>query len=82
LRGTAVTRLALAGSTEAEIAIFTGHSLNDVRDILNRHYLSRDPALAESAVAKLENWSKGEQRLSTALPTGRVKSERKTRKSE
>jgi len=54
LRGTAVTRLALAGSTEPEIAVFTGHSLNDVRDILNRHYLNRDSALAESAVAKLE----------------------------
>jgi integrase len=46
LRGTAVARLALAGSTEAEIAVFIAQSLNDVRDILNRHYLSRDPALA------------------------------------
>jgi integrase len=82
LRGTAVTRLALAGSTEAEIAMFTGHSLNDVRDILTRHYLSHDPALADSAVTKLENWSKGEQRLPTELPTGPVGSQRKTRKAE
>jgi len=31
LRGTAVTRLAIAGCTEAEIAAITGHSLRDVR---------------------------------------------------
>ena len=29
--GTAVTELALAGCTEAEIATITGHSLGDVR---------------------------------------------------
>jgi integrase len=63
LRGTAVARLALAGCTEAEIATITGHSLRDVRSILDAHYLHRDPALAESAIRKLEkgtktpNWS-------------------------
>ena len=55
LRGTAVTRLALAECTEAEIATITGHSLRDVRTILDSHYLHRDPALAESAIRKLEN---------------------------
>jgi integrase len=54
LRGTAVTRLALAQCTEAEIATITGHSLRDVRSILDAHYLHRDPALAESAIRKLE----------------------------
>lgn len=54
LRGTAVTRLALAECTEAEIATITGHSLRDVRSILDAHYLNRDPALAESAIRKLE----------------------------
>jgi integrase len=54
LRGTAVTRLALAGCTEAEIATITGHGLRDVRSILDAHYLYRDPALAESAIKKLE----------------------------
>jgi integrase len=39
LRGTAVTRLALAGCTEAEIATLTGHSLRSVRAILDTHYL-------------------------------------------
>jgi len=54
LRGTAVTRLALAECTEAEIATITGHSLRDVRSILDTHYLYRDAALAESAIRKLE----------------------------
>ena len=47
IRGTAVTRLALAGATEPEIVTITGHSLRDVRSILDAHYLNRDPKLAE-----------------------------------
>src|SRR6516164_4131040 len=54
LRGTAVTRLALVGCTEAEIATITGHSLRDVRSILDANYLHRDPMLAENAIRKLE----------------------------
>jgi integrase len=58
LRGTAVTRLALAGCTEAEIATITGHSLRSVRAIIDTHYLARDPALGESAITKLEERTK------------------------
>src|SRR5262245_28724541 len=58
LRGTAVTRLALSGATEAEIATITGHSLRSVRAIIDTHYLSRDPALGESAIRKLEGGTK------------------------
>lgn len=54
LRGTAVTRLALVGCTEPEIAAITGHTLSEVRSILDAHYLHRDPALAENAIRKLE----------------------------
>ena len=54
LRGTAVTRLALVGCSEAEIATTTGHSLRDVRSILDAHYLHRDVELARSAITKLE----------------------------
>ncbi len=49
-----MTRLALMGCTEAEIATLTGHSLRDVRSILDAHYLNRDQSLAESAIRKLE----------------------------
>ena len=68
-----MTRLALVGCTEAEIATITGHSLRDVRSILDTHYLHRDPALGESAIRKLEtrsevrNWR---EELPTGLPTG------------
>lgn len=53
-RGTAVTRLALAGASVPQIATFTGHSLKDVESILEVHYLNRDPRLAEDALKKLE----------------------------
>jgi integrase len=54
LRGTAVTRLALVGCSEAQIATITGHSLNEVNSILDAHYLHRDIELARAAVHKLE----------------------------
>ena len=58
MRGTAVTRLALVECTEAEIATLTGHSLKQVRSILDAHYLHRDPQLAENAIRKLERRTK------------------------
>lgn len=54
LRGTAVTRLAIAGCTEAQIHSITGHTLSDVRSILQTHYLHHDPAIARAAIRKLE----------------------------
>lgn len=54
LRGTAVTRLALAGCTVTEIAAITGHSLKNVEAILEAHYLGGQTALAEAAILKLE----------------------------
>ena len=60
LRGTAVTRLAVAGCTEPEIVTITGHTLKDVRSILDANYLHRDPALAERAIRKLEARAKRE----------------------
>jgi hypothetical protein len=57
LRGSAITRLAVAGATVPEIATISGLSLGDVRGILDRHYLNNDVALAESAIRKLEDRS-------------------------
>jgi integrase len=56
LRGTAVTRFALAGCSTAEIATFTGHSLEDIDTILDEHYLSRDVELAETAMQRRETY--------------------------
>jgi integrase len=53
LRGTAVTRLALAQCTVPQIAAITGHSLKDVEAILDAHYLGGDVELAEAAIVKL-----------------------------
>jgi integrase len=59
LRGTAVTRLAMAGCTDIEIASVTGHSLATVKAILEAHYLGGKSALAEQAMRKLEQrWGK------------------------
>ena len=53
-RGTAITLLGVAGCSVPEIATLTGHSLKTVEKVLDAHYLSRDQAMAYSAVAKLE----------------------------
>jgi integrase len=53
LRGTAVTRLAEAECSDAEIAAITGHSMRDVGAILDK-YLARTDKIALSAIAKLE----------------------------
>ncbi len=53
LRGTAITRMALAGCTVPEIAAVTGHSLKDVEAILDMHYLGGRAELAASAMKKM-----------------------------
>lgn len=59
--GTAVQDHAVAkkaGCTVPEITTMTGHSLRDVGSILDSHYLSRDSALEESVIRKLERGTK------------------------
>jgi hypothetical protein len=36
----------------------TGHALRDVNEILDAHYLNRDPLLSEAAIRKLEGEDK------------------------
>jgi integrase len=68
LRGTAVTRLAIAGCEVPEIGSITGHSLKDVHAILDAHYLHRDPRLAEQAISKLEaRFAQGEETALSAI---------------
>ena len=59
LRDTAVTRLALAGATVAEIRSITGHTLASVHKVLE-HYLALDHRMADAAVAKLRDWMAAE----------------------
>lgn len=60
LRGTAITLLFEAGCTVAEAASISGHTLRTAQAILDK-YLARTPALARSAIIKLENRMKPER---------------------
>lgn len=62
LRGSAVSRLAEAGCTEAEIAAITGHALREVGAMLDR-YLHRSEKLAEAAILKLERGTNRDEKL-------------------
>lgn len=55
LRDTAVTWLARAGCTNAEIAAITGHKPETITMIL-KHYLAPHAEIADNAMAKLEAW--------------------------
>jgi integrase len=62
LRGTAVSRLARSGATEIEIATITGHAVGSAKSIVDKHYLDRAPAMAVSAIKKLERRTKSSNR--------------------
>lgn len=59
LRDTAVTRLALASCTIAEIRAITGHSLETIHQVL-KHYLALDDRMADNAIARLKAWMEQE----------------------
>lgn len=61
LRDTAITRLALADCTVAEIRAITGHSPETVYTIL-KHYLALDDRMAESGMRKLTAYLKRDGR--------------------
>jgi integrase len=54
LRGSAATRLALAGCEVPQIAAITGHSQKDASAVLDAHYMGGSVELAEQAMRKLE----------------------------
>ena len=57
----AVTRLFLAGFTQAQMAGVTGHSTGDGANIIGRHDLSRKPiTVAIEAMAKLGTEAKSQ----------------------
>jgi hypothetical protein len=50
--------LAVVGCSVPQIAAVTGHTLASVYSILAKHYLHRNPALAQSAIRRLERITK------------------------
>jgi integrase len=81
LRGTAVTRLAVAGCNDIEISSITGHSIGDVKSILEKHYLKHDPRIATAAIEKLERY-RSEQKTANRLQTAATVSVTKTEKDQ
>lgn len=77
LRGTAVTRLALAGCTVPQIAAITGHSQKDAESILQAHYLGGSRELAEQAMEKLEERYGTRTELANYAANRSVRSRRK-----
>ena len=59
LRDTAVTWLARAGCTLAEICQITGHSMQSAQQTL-KHYLASHPEIADNAIRKLVAWMEGQ----------------------
>ena len=63
IRGTAVTRLAIAGaSVPADCSAITGHSLKDAEAILEAHYLGRDVTARRERHAQADAGRNGEQK--------------------
>jgi hypothetical protein len=55
LRGTAVTRLVIAGCSLPQVCEITGHTHAEANAILKAHYLARDPQIAMAAIRKVED---------------------------
>ena len=54
-RGTAITRLRLAGCEIPEIGAITGHTERSIETVLRAHYIGDQTPLAERAIARLVN---------------------------
>lgn len=54
LRGTFITNARRSGSSIEDIAQTSGHSINDVRSILEQHYLADDHAASDAVIVNME----------------------------
>lgn len=66
LRATAVTWMAMAGSTIPEIISVTGHQAASATNIL-KHYLAMHPDMADSALQKMISWYEAESETEFGL---------------
>lgn len=58
LRGTFITNARRAGASIEDIASASGHSISDVRSILEQHYLADDHTASDGVILKLEKKGK------------------------
>lgn len=55
LRGTFITERRREGSTAEQIASMSGHSISEVRSVLEKHYLADDQQASDAVVIRMEN---------------------------
>lgn len=55
LRGTFITERRREGSTADQIANISGHSLSEVRSVLEKHYLAADQTASDAVILRMEN---------------------------
>lgn len=55
LRGTFITERRREGSSIEDIALISGHSIGEVKSILERHYLADDQGLSDAVILRMEN---------------------------
>jgi integrase len=58
LRGTFITERAREGSSVEDISRISGHSIGEVRSILEKHYLAPDQERADAVILRMERKSK------------------------
>jgi integrase len=54
LRGTFITERFREGSSIEDIALISGHSIEDVRAVLKKHYLSPDQGRSDAVISRME----------------------------
>ena len=54
LRGTFITTRRREGSTVEQIASITGHSISEIRNVLEKHYLADDQQTSDAVILRME----------------------------
>lgn len=54
LRGTFITERRREGSTVEQISAITGHSISEVRNVLEKHYLADDQQTSDAVILRME----------------------------
>lgn len=55
LRGTFITARRREGSTVEQIASISGHTISEVRSVLEKHYLADDQQVSDAVILRMEN---------------------------
>jgi integrase len=71
LRGTFITERRREGSSIEDIALITGHSIGEVKSILERHYLADDQEMSDAVILRMEHHEQNpEAPIPSQMPEG------------